>query len=128
MIQKDIAVLEGHHREESYPRFALRGVWPPKGRLTRNPVVWKCYLAWTVYSYLWLHRWWMRSREGWRERLLDLIRGRYPDHMSHRSDFTDLEVGALYTGRLEGWSAKAFDQFLRNIGEADCESSFLHHR
>lgn len=115
MIREDIAVLQAHHREESYLRFALRGVRPPKARLTRNLVVWKCYLAWTVYSYLWLRRWWMKDRKGWRQRLLNLIRGRYPGHMSHRSDFTDGEEGALYTGRLEGWSEKAFDQFLRNI-------------
>lgn len=100
---------------QTYWQFALRGVWPLRKQPTLNPKIWFHYLAWTIYSYLWLRVWWMKDRKGWREKLLKLIRRFYPPHMSHRSDWTDLKAGALYTGKLEGWSWKAFEQFLRNI-------------
>jgi len=100
---------------EGYLQFALKGVWPARKCPTLNPRIWLCYLAWTIYSYLWLRVWWLQNRRGWREGLLSIIRRFYPGHMSHRSDWTDATVGALYAGKLEGWSEQAFEQFLENI-------------
>ena len=80
----------------------------------------------TLNKKTWTYRWWFHrdySTQQWKpkypipfwvasriKRCALKVRG---SKYSHRSDFTDREVGILHGGN--GWSKEAFDTFLKRI-------------
>lgn len=96
---------------KNFRQFFMIGIEASNPTLTKRWRIWFCYLSWSIHSYLYYWKWRRRKHNGWEKQILKFF-VKHRGGLTHRSEFTDRKEGALYTGTIDPFMERAFEQFV----------------